>query len=162
MNIFYLDIDPVKSAQYQCNKHIVKMILESAQLLSTAHHVLGSQLLNFNSHLLYKQTHTMHPCAIWVREASENYEWLAKHSLALSDEYTFRYGQIHKSNPKLIALSLSKPIFAEKLFTSPPACMPDEYKVPGDIVASYRKYYKECKLKTIKCEWTRRERPNWL
>ena len=75
MNIFYLDEDPVLAAQMHCDKHVVKMILESAQLLSTAHLLIdGDELADERG--LYKATHKNHPSSKWVRDSSENYEWL--------------------------------------------------------------------------------------
>ena len=71
MNIFYLDKNPDLSAQLHCDKHVVKMILEYAQMLSTAHRVLD------NSQDVYKIAHKNHPCTIWVRENKSNYKWLS-------------------------------------------------------------------------------------
>ena len=90
MNIFYLSHDPVKAAQVQYNKHVVKMILETAQLLCTAHHELGSPI-----NIPYKATHKNHPSAIWVRSSAEAYMWAYEHMLALGAEYTKRYGKEH-------------------------------------------------------------------
>jgi hypothetical protein len=90
MNIFYLDRDPVIAAQMMCDKHVVKMILESAQMLSTAHRVLdGDEYANKMG--LYKLAHKNHPSTIWVRTSSENYRWLFNHYDALMQEYTYRY-----------------------------------------------------------------------
>jgi len=90
MNIFYLSHDPVQAAKYQYNKHVVKMILETAQLLCTAHHELGT-----NIDIPYKATHKNHPSAIWVRSSAEAYMWAYEHMLALGKEYTKRYGKEH-------------------------------------------------------------------
>ena len=91
MNIFYLDKCPVKAASFQYNKHVVKMILESAQMLCTAHHLLG------NTNVPYKPTHKNHPSAVWVRQNAKHYQWLYNHMLALGNEYTKRYNKIHKT-----------------------------------------------------------------
>ena len=88
LNIFVLHKNPQLAAQYQCDKHVVKMILETAQLLCSPY-VPGVAP--------YRRTHYNHPCAKWTRESQSNYFWLGIHGLALADEYTYRYGKIHKS-----------------------------------------------------------------
>ena len=85
MNIFYLDKCPNKAARLQYNKHVVKMILESAQMLCTAHHVYGNP-----NDVPYKQAHLNHPSTVWTRENSLHYDWLYEHMLALGDEYNKR------------------------------------------------------------------------
>ena len=95
MNIFYLSECPVESAQSQCDKHVVKMILESAQMLCTAHHACPTDAQRPEK--FYKQAHLNHPSTIWVRTTTENYEWMVIHALALCEEYTHRYGKIHAS-----------------------------------------------------------------
>ena len=97
MNIFYLDPHPTVAAQQCCDKHVVKMILESAQMLSTAHRVLDKN----DNELLYKEAHKNHPSTKWVRESHLNYQWLYAHFVALGEEYTARYGKIHVSIAKL-------------------------------------------------------------
>ena len=89
MNIFYLDKDPVVAAQMMCDKHVVKMILESAQMLSTAHRVLDGDTYA-NKVGLYKMAHKNHPSTIWARSSIENYDWLSGHMQALMKEYTYR------------------------------------------------------------------------
>jgi hypothetical protein len=88
MNIFVLSEDPVEAAQMQCDKHVVKMIIESGQMLCAAHPVGGAP---------WKRTHYNHPCTVWARTTTANYGWLAEHGLALCREYTRRYGKVHKS-----------------------------------------------------------------
>jgi len=102
MNIFYLDKSPVLSARYQCDKHVVKMILESAQLLCTAHRVLDYTLTSeHDSKGLYKSTHKNHPSAIWARSGYEQYSWLYHHFIALGNEYEYRYHKKHLTIIKL-------------------------------------------------------------
>ena len=136
MNIFYLDRDPVKAAQVQYNKHVVKMILESAQMLCTAHRYYG------NEDVPYKSAHINHPSSIWCRENSRQYYWLFDHMLALGDEYTKRYGKKHlsitKCFPYLQYAPAGMPLGGQ--FTEPPQCMPDEYKRKSAIHA-YWLYY---------------------
>ena len=93
MNIFYLDECPDKAARLQYNKHVVKMILESAQMLCTAHHIYGNDWQRDN--VPYKQAHLNHPSTMWTRLCRANYMWLYNHMIALGDEYTKRYGKTH-------------------------------------------------------------------
>ena len=128
MNIFYLDSDPVKAAQVQYNKHVVKMILESAQMLCTAHHHYD------NGHNVpYKKAHYNHPSTIWCRQNASQYMWLYDHMIALGKEYTKRYKKTHLTITKCAeVLKQLPPTIPETIFTEPPQCMPDQYKVIGD------------------------------
>ena len=155
MNIFYLDADPRVAARMMCDKHVVKMILESAQLLSTAHHELGTANEN-----MYKPTHKNHPSAVWARASYENYVWLAEHALALCDEYNIRYGKVHKTEHMLVNDLFDPPDNIPRLgFTEPPKCMPDEFKVK-DVVESYRRYYVGAKARFAK--WKLGNEPVWF
>ena len=135
MNIFYLDEDPEVAAIVQYNKHVVKMILESAQMLCTAHRYYG------NDDVPYKTAHLNHPSTIWVRQNTKHYFWLYKHMLALGEEYTHRYGKVHKSIIKckepLRLAPINMPTYK---FEQPPQCMPDEFKSDCAIHA-YWAYY---------------------
>ena len=139
MNIFYLDKCPEKAAQLQYNKHVVKMILESAQMLCTAHHCYGDKWQKEN--VPYKQAHLNHPSTVWTRRSKSTYMWLYDHMMALGNEYKIRYGKQHLSISKC-SMFLSKPpvhIQGED-FVQPPQAMPDEYKDPCSIQA-YWNYY---------------------
>jgi len=143
MNIFYLDRDPYKAASYFYDKHKVKMILESAQMLCTAHHVCGNP-----DDVPYRQAHLNHPSTIWVRQSKPNYYWLYEHMIALGQEYTKRYGKIHMTIDKCkFALSFCPDGITSEQFTEPPQCMPDEYKVPGCSITAYWNYYEQDKYK---------------
>jgi len=140
MNIFYLDKCPVKAAKYQYNKHVVKMILESAQMLCTAHHVLDNRVRDL-SDIPYRIAHINHPSTKWTRLDRYNYMWLYDHMMALGDEYTKRYGKKHLSITKCWwPLSRVPHGIPEKGFTQPPQAMPDEYKDKCSIQA-YWNYY---------------------
>ena len=103
MNIFYLDRDPVVAAKMHCDKHVVKMILESAQMLSTAHRVLdGDEYADERG--LYKMAHKNHPSTIWVRTSTDNYMWLNRLFGALCKEYTYRYNKQHSSQKHILYL----------------------------------------------------------
>lgn len=182
MNIFILDNDAVAAAQLQCNRHIVKMPLESAQMLSTAHRILdgrrlkgpsksGKRLVDIWVHpdpnlddVLYKSVHAHHPCTTWTMETDSNYRWHYEHFLALCDEYTYRYGKLHKSykNLKEILANPPKNIPSGPLTSQPlamkanPECM--NYR---DIVGSYRKFY-QTKQHRFKMIWTNRPVPEWF
>ena len=138
MNIFYLDEDPKLAAIYQYNKHVVKMILESAQMLCTAHHVHGNP-----DDVPYKQAHLNHPSSVWARENASNYRWLFEHFCALSQEYYVRYGKTHLSYTKCFHPLSMIPARLEGTFngiTKMPQCMPDKYKDKCSIQA-YWNYY---------------------
>ena len=135
MNIFYLDKDPIAAAVVQYNKHVVKMILESAQMLCAAHHILGNP-----DDVPYKLAHKNHPCTIWVRENSLHYDWLYEHMMALGDEYTARYNKTHMSIDKCKHLNIHPRNIPHETFEQPPQCMPDEYKDECSVQA-YWNYY---------------------
>jgi len=162
MNIFYLDKDPIEAAKQSCDKHVVKMIVESAQMLSTAHRMIDGNLYTDktkagrkikrwkhpNSNMektLYKACHTGHPSTVWVMESAYNYHWLYKHMMALNTEFKMRYGHIldHKTIQLLEGALMYPPrnISLNTIATDPPPAMPDYCKIPGDSVASYKKYY---------------------
>ena len=154
MNIFYLDRDPARCAAMHCDKHVVKMILEYAQLLSTAHHLVDGE----PSIDCYKPTHKNHPSAVWVRESRSNYQWLWQLLSNLLQEYTFRYGKIHKTESSGVFWALKN--LPHELrggkFTDPPQCMPD-YCKDDDPVVAYRTYY--IKEKAYMAKWKFSEPP---
>jgi hypothetical protein len=179
MNLFILDKDPIKAAQLQCDKHVVKMIVESAQMLSTVHRMLdgvlykapsnsGKRIVKKWSHpvyddVLYKAVHMHHPCTEWTIESDTNYKWHYAHFIALCDEYTYRYGKVHASDTKLRNVLKSPPTnIARKSQTefrlamqANPECMHD------DAVRSYREFYMT-KQSRFKMVWTNRSIPNWF
>jgi hypothetical protein len=141
MNIFYLDKDPEIAAQYHCDKHCVKMILESAQLLSTAHRVLDGDE-DADRLGLYKSFSPNHPSAIWVRQSDQNYNWLWELLHYLGIEYSKRYDKVHSIHSSIrIGLGISPSSIPKNDFTPPPQCMPDQYKVENDPVQGYKNYY---------------------
>jgi hypothetical protein len=143
MNIFYLSEDPEQAAKYMYNKHVVKMILESAQLLCTAHIISDGEAAD----VPYKATHKNHPSAIWARESVSNYIWLYDHMIALGNEYTRRYGKKHLTILKCSGALCKAPNNITKVDLTPmPQCMPDQYKVPGNSVEAYWNYYEAEKV----------------
>jgi hypothetical protein len=153
VNIFVLDEDIRTCAEYHCDQHAVKMILESVQLLCTALNKKG-----FTTP--YRSTHVKHPCVLWVEESYDNFCWLRNLTLALNDEYRFRYdkGEDHRS------INVLKEIegiaFESRGLTEFAQAMPDHYKVPGDAVTAYRNFYAGEKLSFAR--WTKRRPPAWL
>tara|TARA_Y100000591_G_scaffold311289_1_gene314569 strand:+ start:3662 stop:4153 length:492 start_codon:yes stop_codon:yes gene_type:complete len=142
MNIFYLHEDPVIAAKLQYNKHVVKMILESAQMLCTAHHCYGDkdQIQN----VPYKQAHLNHPSTVWARRSKSTYMWLYNHMMALGDEYTKRYGKTHLSIIKCKNFLARPPVHIQgNEFVQPPQAMPDEYKDPCSVKAYWNYYIAE-------------------
>lgn len=154
MNIFVLDTDPKKCAVYHNDKHVVKMILETAQLLCGSHHVTESQY-----EIPYKLSHKNHPCSIWVRECIENYIWLCDLGLELCEEYTYRYGKRHKSQDIIEWCLINTPNIPTNGDITPFAlAMPDECKV-GTAIDSYRAYYMVEKRNLA--SWKNRQTPEW-
>lgn len=178
MNIFYLDKNPVKCAEMHLDKHVVKMILEYAQLLSTAHRIVdGTERVRLSKtgrkqksfilpddrdSVLYSATHINHPSAVWARQTSCNYEWLYQLFCATCDEYTYRYGKVHLTDTKLrnVLKQHPKGIGRSKIWVAPTPAMPDECKVDNDALASYKRYYIDKKADMAK--WTNREPPEWF
>ena len=177
MNIFYLHRDPVIAAKVQYNKHVVKMIIEYAQMLSTAHRMLdGTQYTDSSSGrriqrwrldnsnmdgVLYKASHINHPSTRWVRENAIQYQYAYDMFTNLCDEYTYRYGKVHLTDTKLRDVLNNIPNNC-KLgeWSEPPQCMPDDVKVENDSLSAYHKYYKEYKVDFAK--WTKRDVPQFM
>jgi len=153
MNIFVLDEDIKKCAQYHCDQHVVKMILESAQMLCT--------VLNKKGHSTpYRSTHIKHPCVLWVEESFDNFLWLAQLAEKLNEEYRYRFdkGTDHKS--MAVISEISRYRFESVGLTEFAQAMPEQYKVPGDAVTAYRQFYLAEKMGFAK--WTRRKLPYWV
>ena len=179
MNIFVLDENPKVAATMLCDKHVPKMIVESAQMLSTVHRMLdgipekrpsksGKTMQTYYSfsderdELYYLAVHKYHPCTTWTAESKSNYEWHYTHFQAMAEEYEYRRGKVHATYQKL-----------GELLAKPPKNIPDvgltefaqamshypECKVPGDAVTAYRKYYHAAKP-FAKWEW-KRPAPAW-
>lgn len=153
MNVFFLDRDPHKCAVAHYDTHVVKMILESAQLLSTAHHLCGDGGP-------YKVTHQNHPSAIWARSTVNHYSWLFCLMVRLGHEYTHRFGKVHKTIRDHQEFLIQTPRDIKALgWQDPPQAMPEHCQNP-DAVTAYRNYYTTEKLGLMK--YTNRETPLWL
>jgi hypothetical protein len=189
MNIFVLDKSPVIAAQMQCDKHVVKMIVESAQMLCTAHRLLdgameetkkmvaGSspvrwrkgkywRLANPDKDVkFYKAVHMHHPCTLWTMETLENYEWHHQHFEALCDEYTLRYGKTHATETLLLEALIDPPenikdLGAPTQFRLAMKSNP-ECMHTDDPVRSYQEFY-QTKQDRFKMTWTKRTKPSWF
>ena len=179
MNIFYLHEDPIQNAKWHIDKHIVKMPIEYAQLMSTAHRVCdGKEVRRLSKanrllktydhpepeldHTLYKSCHVNHPSAIWVRQSKKNYRWLYEMWTELNTEFMYRYDKDvpHLSYSKLKYALFSPPENMEEgVFTEPTQAMPDDVKNKSSITA-YRDYY--IKYKTHLHNWKNRTVPYWM
>ena len=150
MNIFYLHKTPTVSVKMHCDKHVVKMVIEYAQLLSTAHRMLdGTQWIDASSGrrikrwrldnsnmdgVLYKASHINHPSAIWVRQNNSQYQYMYNMFENLCEEYTYRYGKIHMTDSKLRELLVDSPKnIPIGSFQEPPQCMPDYCKQSNSL-----------------------------
>jgi len=182
LNIFVLDKDPVKAAQFHCDKHVVKMILEAGQMMCASHWMwnlwsLRKTLKDFkrirdakdfiiaNTDQRYlppwSMTHVRHPCTIWTGNVTGNYFWHEQLMRELLDEYTRRYNRKHKSEVVYEWLSKNMPQNINPgMMTTHPQCMPDDCKVPGNTVLAYRNYYN--KHKAYMAKWNKLGNvPHW-
>jgi hypothetical protein len=158
MNIFALDEDPEMAAQYHCDKHVPKMLLEAAQILST------SAYLN-DSHKpgeMYKPVPSHNPdIHEWVAESQANFVWTLKLAKGLHTEYKHRFGKDHKSYRKVIRhIDITEIRLPKEGLTERPQCMPNRFKVEGDAIEAYREYYKFGK--DWEMSWFNREVPPWF
>lgn len=174
MNIFFLSENPVTAARMLVDKHIVKMGLESVQMLCTAHRILDGELVKVENKKhwrlpdhrethLYKTAHPNHPCSIWVRESSWAYDWLWSHADEIFSIYTQKSGKVHKSQNLMQELSyhpLNMNLNGTRSIHTVPLAMSDDHKMPGDPVASYREMYIFEKEHLHK--WTYNLRPDWV
>lgn len=155
MNIFYVDTDPVMSARQLCDQHILKMQIESAQMLATAHWETGGTAP-------YKRAHVNHPSTKWTRQSIQHYRWLVEHGLEICKEFTRRYGNDHRTRLVLEWLKENEPSIPDTGFTEPPQCMPDEFK-DSDTVKAYQKFYVLDKVKVKGLQWKKsNNQPNWI
>ena len=157
MNIFILDNDPELAAVYQADKHVVKMVLESAQMLCAAFP---------QGEAPYRRTHLNHPCTVWSRTCRTNYEWLLEHADSLAAEYTRRYSKTHKSTAVIDwcrenadTIDFIEP---ETDYLTPFAqAMPDQYK-NADAVVAYREYYRSEKKDIATWRRSPDGKPEWF
>lgn len=187
MNIFYIDEDPKEIAKALVDRHIVKMPLESAQMLSTAHRLLDGQAVLAVSeykkkvlHLLegetwdinrstgkfiindekcYKVAHAKHPSTVWTIESKQHYDWHFQLFKEMLDEFTRRYNKQHGCAKLLSFLQNSPKNIAEAGFRPPTPAMPEKYKVDS-VLESYRRYYAGDKWRFA--TWKHNIMPKWF
>lgn len=160
MNIFYLHHHPAIAASEHCDKHVGKMLIESCQMLATAHHMLG------NGHAVtYKPTHVNHPSNVWVRESKIQYAWTVTLARYLAREFMFRYDKIHASSKILEAQLIQAPpalMSQPASWRVPPLCMPEEFH-SSNAMLSYQKFYASKSTKMpLKYYKGDRAQPIWL
>ena len=152
MNIFVLDKKVEKCAEYHCDKHVIKMILESAQMLSA--------VVRLNGHDIgYKLTHKNHPCTIWARESLSNYNWLVRLTRLLNYEYRYRYDKDINHKSYDLVKTLPIPDLPDIGLTPFAQAMPEQYK-NKNAVKAYRDYYINEKSSFL--TWTKRKKPKWI
>jgi len=153
MNIFWLDDDMDKCVQYYTDRHIVKMITETAQILCSVYYYTEQDEM---AH--YNLTHKNHPCCVWARESLNNWLWLRDLGLKMYEEYRYRYQKPQHKSGEVIK-HLVTPNLPRKGITPRPLCMPLECKTE-DVVQSYRNYYNQCKRHIF--SWKNRDIPYWI
>lgn len=161
MNLFVLALNPFESAQYHCDKHVVKMVLETAQILCTAHWLCDGEI----GEGWYQPTHTRHPVVRWCAECAGNYRYAYNMFMALSGEYEYRYGREHLSWQKLGEVLVETPDYIDErsdvqdfALAMPPGAL--GRVDPDSAVSAYRRYYLSHKYRLFK--WTKRAVPWWV
>ncbi|AWK87734.1 pyrimidine dimer DNA glycosylase/endonuclease V [Azospirillum thermophilum] len=156
MNIFFLDRDPAAAARLHCDKHVGKMLVEAAQMMSTALRLRRAEVG-------YRVAYANHPVTLWVRAGAENYRWTLELADALAEEFRYRFGRVHRTSEVLGPLRDGadwRALLGPGVASPPPLCMPDAWKVPGDPVASYRAFYRAEKAHFAR--YTRRPVPDFM
>ena len=152
MNIFFLSKNWKRAAGMHCDKHVVKMPLETTQMLSTVHR-------RYSGDGPYLPVHQKHPCTLWAGQTVENYRWLWKLGVCLCKEYTYRYDKTHGCE-RILAMLRCPPVeLTARGFTKPAQAMPDEYK-HSDTIIAYQDYYINEKARI--CSWRKRPTPPFM
>lgn len=163
MNLFYLDHNIEKCVKYHCDKHVVKMITETAQLISNVHRICPGKNTIPDFVMNYDKRHSNSPHAKWLRNSIKNYNFICTFGLALYHEYQFRYNNIkkHQRSLKIFEWSLdNQPKLPNEIFSLPPIVMSDEFKINNNIVLSYRNLYMTDKRHFM--SWKNRKQPVWF
>lgn len=178
MNIFYFSNSVDECAEWAVDRHVVKMILETSQLLSTAHRILDGteytglsktgrkvkrwRLPDHRDTDLYTATHVSHPCAVWVRQSNNNYNWLYCLLGAYLKEYTYRYGKVHSIERSGLFAALATPPHNIPVgrFTQPAFAMDAKYIISDDARINYKNYYNQGKSHLF--AWKKRSMPEWI
>jgi hypothetical protein len=155
MNIFAIHSNPFISGSYLVDKHIVKMPLETAQMLCSTH-----TLVNSGIKAPYLPSHLKHPCNLWLTESEENYDWLIYHGISLCFEYSERYGRVHSCLQVILWAEENRPKLPKKSITPFAIAMPDVYKISDNPVECYREYY--AKGKKHLHAWKNNRKPDFV
>lgn len=155
MNIFMLHRSPVTAAEMLHDKHVVKMCLETAQILSSV-----AYRWNVHNEKMYRPTHPHHPSVLWAGDTYYNWLWTVKHGFALCEEYEYRFSKSHASLLVIQECSENPPKFPIEMMTPAAQAMPEEFKIPGDPIGAYRAYYLGRKVEQSR--WTRRPAPAFV
>lgn len=155
MNIFILDDDPVRSARYHVDRHLVSQTKESLQLLGTAFRLTTEGAPDW----VYKSTHASHPCGVWTRESLANWTWLRQFAFLLVLEGRYRYGRVWEQWLNMLAQH-PVPNLPDRRLTPFAQAMPEDLRSPTDPVLGYRRYYNENKQHLF--SWKRRAPPPWI
>jgi len=157
MNMFWLAEDPEESARMHCDRHVTKMCVEYAQILSTAADMAGfhdPERMYEPIPNMVRKTHE------WAAESADNFARLLSMANALGEEFEYRYGSKHQSIVDVVSeIDVSDVRIDHSGLTDPPLCMPDEYKDEGDVVGSYREFYNYGKRWDL--SWSKRDVPDW-
>lgn len=152
MNIFVLDQTVKTCAQYHCDQHVAKMILESVQILCTALNKKGIDTP-------YRSTHMKHPCVLWTEASFDNFCWLKALVDELNQEYCWRYDKAKDHASMAVLAAIDDERFEARGLTPFAQAMPEAYKNPDDPVEAYRDFY--CGEKAGFATWKKREAPHW-
>ena len=163
MNIFILDNDPIAAAEYLCDKHVVKMAVETAQMMASALRRHGATDIDMPLTVAgkpYKGGYPNHPCTRWAGDTSDNFVWLGIHGVSICDEYTIRYGKLHACKDSILHMMKFVDYLPDAPRTQFALAMPDEFK-HENAVKAYRKYYAVDKAAIAKWNKSRPE-PRWF
>jgi len=159
VNVFYIAADPYQAGRWHCDQHVGKMLLETAQMLSTAHRMCGHEAYA-DTIGLYKSTHANHPSSQWIRSSTQHYDWARRLATALAHQFELRYGHPHKTGSLLLWLSVLPPEIEDNGFVDPPQCFGDAHNhlKGNDTVDAYRRYYRTKSF----ARWKHTSPPPWL
>lgn len=189
MNIFVLHPNPRKSARWHVDKHVIKMLLETCQLLYTAHWVVAYPELKQHKspvalsraqkglsvpasmesapcsslgQIGYRPCHVLHPCAVWTRQTAGNYHWLSRLGLHLAEEYLYRFGKHHACEEHIRWLHEHRPALRPYPRRPFAIAMAEEYRISKNPIICYRHYYRTSKAERGLIRYTGRHVPHWL
>ena len=162
MNRFLINYSPELCARDMCDKHVVKMPLEEAQMLCTTVRLHAPEYAEEAG--LYRAVHQKHPCTIWAGQTRANYLYSLDMFREMCREYTYRYGKVHASWRLYDALVDAAQYVPDGNITPHPECFSEHTDLKSGRpwpIQSYRKFYMT-KQKRFKMVWTKRDMPEWF